>query len=168
MNCRSVACIARQVGVEVCEEYSRTGRRFRLSVSDAVSDCHENGGRRTVSARVRDQDAEASAGQREKVVIVAAGALRGLVMNRDVEIGNSRRHCGQERFLDIRDRPQLVIDGVVGLFDRLRKHESLRRPREEIPKQHEIGNPVPREGIGVLACEDHHVLGRSLIEVRDG
>src|SRR5207245_11743233 len=92
-----------QVVIDVAKNLSRGSGRTRVRMGDAVSNSHEYGRRRSVSADVGDQNAPLSFRQREEIVVVAARPPRGLVEGGQVQRRDIRQLSGQERPLDVRD-----------------------------------------------------------------
>ena len=73
-----------QLIVEVIEHPGGGHGRARVGVGDDVGDRHQHSRRGAVAAYIGEEDAPFATRQREEVIIVATGSLRGLVMGGEV------------------------------------------------------------------------------------
>ena len=91
-------------------------------------------------------------GQREEVVVVAAGPLRRLVVGGQVDRRDRRHRLRQERPLDVGDHLHFAVDGLVRLASARSERTRLcvARPNRLLI-QTISGNCLPVEG-GRLAC----------------
>ncbi len=140
-----------------------------VGVGDAVRDGHHHRRGRAVAADVGDQEAPAAVGQREEVVVVAAGPLRGLVVRRPGRGSGSRGSLRQERALEVGDDLQLALDDVVGRLELLGEHEVVRRPAEQAAQPDPLGELLAgRTPRAPCACRTTMFMRDAPVEVRDG
>jgi hypothetical protein len=111
------------------------------------------------------REAPLAFGEREDVVVVAAGASGGLVVGGDIEVLDRRQLGGQQRPLDLGDGPQLGVHLLVGLVELALEHERVRGAAEEVGSPDHVGQLGGVEGIGHLPRHDDHVA-RDAVVVR--
>ena len=128
-----------------------------MSVSDAVRDSHHDGGGRSVSAYVGDENSHFVFGQRKEIVIVAAGPFRRLIVGGKVQGWHARKFGRKQRPLDLADGFHFVVQGTIGFAQIVLQNEIARRPPEEATPPYEIGDLFFVEqgkgkGFGMLGC----------------
>ncbi len=139
----------------------------RGEVGDGVDDGHEHRGGGAVPGDVGDERAAEVVAQIKEVVVVAARAGAGLVVDGHVDRFERGRDAGQQGHLHVLHAAHLGVEGVEGFFQFARQDEVLGGAAEEDALEDKVGEAlfVERSGLGRRVNDDVHCF--AVFKVRD-